>query len=100
MNNEIDNINRSEILTDKEIFSKIWTKPRLIFKFINDNHYDKFVKLLLVLAGISRAFDRASMKDMGDKMSIWGILSLSIILGGLLGWISYYIYAPQPIHST
>jgi hypothetical protein len=93
MNNEIDNINRSGNLTDKEIFSKIWTKPRLIFKFINDNHYDKFVKLLLVLAGISRAFDRASMKDMGDKMSIWGILSLSIILGGLLGWISYYIYA-------
>ena len=93
MNNEIDNINRSENLTDKEIFSKIWTKPRLIFKFINDNHYDKFVKLLLVLAGISRAFDRASMKDMGDKMSIWGILSLSIILGGLLGWLSYYIYA-------
>lgn len=93
MNNEIDNINRIGTLTDKEIFSKIWTKPRLIFKFINDNDYDKFVKLLLVLAGISRAFDRASMKDMGDNMSIWGILSLSIILGGLLGWISYYIYA-------
>jgi len=93
MNNEIENTNRSKNLTDKEIFSKIWTEPRRIFKFINDNHYDKFVKLLLVLAGISRAFDRASMKDMGDKMSIWGILSLSIILGGLLGWISYYIYA-------
>lgn len=93
MNNEIDNINRIGNLTDKDIFSKIWTKPRLIFKFINDNQYDKFVKLLLVLAGISRAFDRASMKDMGDNMSIWGILSLSIILGGLLGWISYYIYA-------
>ena len=93
MDNQIDNIHSSKNLSDKEIFSKIWTKPREVFQFINDNQYDKFVKLLLVLAGISRAFDRASMKDMGDSMSIWGILSLSIILGGLLGWISYYIYA-------
>jgi len=93
MNNEIDNINKSENLTDKEIFTKIWLNPRMVFKFINDRHYDKYVHLLLVLAGISRAFDRASMKDMGDKMSIWAILGLCIILGGLLGWISYYIYA-------
>lgn len=85
--------NNSGNLTDKEIFSKIWTSPREVFKFINDKHYDKYVNLLLVLAGISRAFDRASMKDMGDKMSIWAILGLCIIIGGLLGWISYYIYA-------
>jgi hypothetical protein len=93
MNNEIESINKSENFTDKEIFSKIWTKPREVFKFINEKHYDKYVNLLLVLAGISRAFDRASMKDMGDKMSIWAILGLCIILGGLLGWISFYIYA-------
>ena len=85
--------NNSENLTDKEIFSKIWTSPREVFKFINDKHYDKYVNLLLVLAGISRAFDRASIKDMGDKMSIWAILGLCIILGGLLGYTSYYLYA-------
>ena len=71
--------NDSKNLTDKEIFSKIWTSTREIFKFINDKHYNKYVNLLLVLAGISRAFDRASMKDMGDKMSIWAILGLCII---------------------
>jgi hypothetical protein len=80
-------------LTDKEVFLKIWTSPRKVFKFINDNHYDKYVNALLFFAGISRAFDRASLKDMGDKMSLLAILGLCIILGGLLGWISYYIYA-------
>ena len=93
MNNELESINNPDNITDKEIFSKIWTKPREVFKFINDKHYDKYVKVLLVLAGISSAFDRASMKDMGDRMSIWAILALCIIIGGLLGWISYYIYA-------
>ncbi|MFD0836548.1 Yip1 family protein [Mariniflexile aquimaris] len=93
MNSKIESINTGENLTEKEIFTKIWTKPREVFKFINDNHYDKYVNILLVLAGISSAFDRASKRDMGDRLSIWAIIGLSILLGGLLGWISYYIYA-------
>ena len=89
----LDNNNESINLTDKDLFIKIWTTPRQVFKYINDNHYEKYVTVLLVLSGISRSFDRASIKNMGDKMSIWAILGLCIILGGLLGWISYYIYA-------
>lgn len=85
--NDLSNID------DNNIFTKIWISPRQVFKFINDNRYDKDVTVLLVLSGISRAFDRASMKNIGDNMSIWAILGLCIILGGLLGWISYYIYA-------
>lgn len=80
-------------INDNNIFTKIWISPRQVLKFINDNRYDKDVTVLLVLSGISRAFDRASMKNMGDNLSIWAILGLCIILGGLLGWISYYIYA-------
>jgi hypothetical protein len=93
MENEIGNTNKPENLTDTEIFSKIWTKPRAVFKYINDQEYAKFVNLLLVLAGISRAFDRASMNDLGDSISMGAILGLSILMGGLLGWISFYIYA-------
>lgn len=93
MNEEETSITKSEIFTDRDIFIKIWTSPRQVFKYINDNHYDKYVKLLLVFAGISRAFDRATMKDAGDEMSLWAIIGTSIIFGGLLGWISYYIYA-------
>ena len=93
MNNELISTENQQDFTDRDIFTKIWTSPRKVFKFINDNHYDKYVNGLLFFAGVSRAFDRASLKDIGDKMSLLTILGLCIIVGGLLGWISYYIYA-------
>lgn len=93
MDNNFIEFEEYQNLTDKDIFTKIWTSPRKVFKFINDNHYDKYVNVLLFFAGISRAFDRASLKDMGDNMSLLAILAICIIAGGLLGWISYYIYA-------
>lgn len=93
MEDILDDYNKDLILTDKDIFTKIWTSPQQVFKYINDKQYDKYVTLLLILSGISRSFDRASLKNMGDKMSIWAILGLCIIVGGLMGWISYYIYA-------
>ena len=80
-------------LSDKQIFTKIWTSCRIVFKFLDENHYDKFVTILLVLSGISRTFDRASIKNMGDQMSLGGVIATCIIAGGLLGWISYYLYA-------
>lgn len=80
-------------LTDYEIFTKIWTSPRLVFRYLNDTKYDKFITILLILAGISKAFDRASLKNMGDNLPLIAVLSICIILGGLFGWISYYIYA-------
>lgn len=93
MNNNFIEFEESQKLTDKDIFIKIWTSPREVFKFINDNRYDKYVNELLFFAGISRAFDRASLNEMGDRMSLLTILISCIIVGGLLGWISYYIYA-------
>lgn len=89
----LDKIEEELNLSDKDIFVKIWTSPRKVFKYINDRNYDKYITILLVLSGISRAFDRAYMKNMGDTMSIWAILGLCIILGGVFGWFSYYIYA-------
>ncbi|MEO5999900.1 MAG: Yip1 family protein [Chitinophagaceae bacterium] len=80
-------------LSDIDIFTKIWTSPRPVFKFINDNQYDKFVIFLLVLMGISKAFEKASSKHMGDTMSFWAVIAFCIIGGALFGWISYAIYA-------
>ena len=93
MENILDKNNENLSLTDKDLFTKIWTSPRKVFRYINDNHHDKYVSVLLVLSGISRSFDRASIKNMGNILPIWAILALCIILGGLLGWMSYYIYA-------
>ena len=93
MNNELTQNEEALTLSDKQVFSEIWTSPRKVFKFINDSHYDKYANLLLFFAGVSRAFDRASMKDMGDSMSLTTIIGVSIVAGGLLGWISFYFYA-------
>lgn len=80
-------------LSDKEIFIRIWASPRLVFKYLNDNNYDKFVPVLLVLAGIARTFDQSSSNNSGDDLPLIAIIALCTILGGLLGWITFYIYA-------
>jgi len=93
MNIEEETISSEEIkLSDNEIFTKIWFKPRMVFKYINDSQYDKYVYVLLILAGIMKSFDRAVDKNMGDNLSLIFVISICILLGGLLGWISYYIY--------
>ena len=93
MSDLLEEFDSEQNLTDNDIFTKIWILPNKVFKFITEKNYDKFVTLLLALAGISRAFDRAEMKNMGDKMSIFAIVAICIITGLLFGWISYYIYS-------
>lgn len=80
-------------LTDKEIFSKIWFNPRLVFRYLEQNSYGKYVSVLLVLAGINSATDRAIAGGMGDSMSLLIVLLITVVAGALLGWISFYIYA-------
>ncbi|HYD91781.1 MAG TPA: Yip1 family protein, partial [Flavobacterium sp.] len=78
---------------ERTLFVKIWSAPRTIFRFIHENKYEKYMWLLLILAGISNGFDRASRENMGDTGSLAKIVVISILVGGLLGWISYYIYS-------
>jgi len=85
--------NRQEYYSDFEILTKIWTKPRLVFNYIIRTGYDNHVALFLILQGISRAFSRASSKNMGDSFSLEAILFICITFGGFLGWISLYFYA-------
>jgi hypothetical protein len=80
-------------LSDNEVFTLIWTSPRKVFRFINENGYERYMILLLILAGISHAFDRASMKDLGDRFSLPALIGFCVIGGGLFGWISFYISA-------
>lgn len=68
-------------------------EPKRVFKFINETKYEKYLYILMFLAGVSSAFDRASSKNMGEHSSLVFIVFLCIVMGGLLGWISYYIYA-------
>ena len=80
-------------LTDREVFTKIWSEPRRVFKFIDQSGYGKYGFYLLCLVGIARAFDKAIEKNWGDDMSLWAVLATCIFVGGLFGWISLYIYS-------
>ena len=89
----MDNFEQQENMSAKEIFTKIWTSPRKIFRYINETNYDKYVVILLILSGISRAFDQAAIKNFGNSMSIWAIIGICIIVGGVFGCLTYYIYS-------
>lgn len=82
-----------DTLSDNEIFTKIWTEPRRVLKYIHETKYEKYFYVLLFLAGVSGAFDRAANRNLGENASLLGLIAGCIILGGFLGWLSYYIYA-------
>lgn len=91
--NDLEDLPEKNKIFESDIFIKILTSPREAFKFINDYNYEKHLYILLFLAGMLRSFDRESTKNMGDNYSIWAIILISIIFGGLFGWITYYIYS-------
>jgi hypothetical protein len=93
MQDFLDSLNEEVQLTDKQVFTDIWANPRMVFKYINENRYEKYMLALLFLAGVASSIDRASLKNMGDKSSLLSIVGLSIVMGGLFGWISYYLYS-------
>lgn len=80
-------------IEDNELIKTVLLDPKKAFKFIHKYRYENHLKPLLVLAGVSSAFDRAVNNSSGDNMSLGAVIAMSVIIGGLLGWISYYIYA-------
>lgn len=91
----MDNPKVDEVVeySDTEIFKNIWFSPREIFSYITKNENDSFTYILLFLVGINRGFSQAILKNSGDNLPLLAIVLISIIIGGLFGWISYYIFA-------
>lgn len=48
--------------------------------------------MLLILSGISYAFNMASSRKMGDFLQLDDILFFCIFVGGFFGWIGSYFY--------
>lgn len=80
-------------LSFSQIFVKIWLSPRILFRYLSESGYSKHVEILLILAGIVRAFDRAFEKNLGDQWPLTMIVVICMGAGALGGWISVYIYA-------
>lgn len=76
-----------ELLTDREVFTEIWTRPRRVFRFINATNYDRFWYPLVGLAGLTRAMDSAGLANS------LGSLMVRALIGVFLGWLAVYIGA-------
>jgi hypothetical protein len=93
MENSTDTLPEETILTDKDIFTKIWISPRMVFKSINDKRYNKFITVLLILGGIQSALNRAMNMNMGDRMNLISVLIVCVIGGGIFGFLCFYLFA-------
>jgi hypothetical protein len=93
MENNIDTLPEVTILTDKDIFIKIWTSPRMVFNFINNKRYNKYITVLMLLGGILSALNRAMNMNMGDRMNLMSVLIVCVIGGGIFGFLYFYIFA-------
>ena len=81
------------VFSDKEIFTKIWTSPKKVFTYVVDNGYDKYATYILILVSVLGSFNNAIAKSLGGDMNLFALTLLSVFVGGLFGYFSYYIYA-------
>lgn len=72
-------------------FRTIWTRPRDTIRWIVATNPQLHVMLLICLAGIGEALDRASLRNAGDAVPLWVIIALAVGLGPLSGLISVWI---------
>ena len=73
------------------VFLSIWLKPRETIRAIIETNPTKYVLLFAMLVGVGQALDRASSRNLGDSISLIGILAICIILGPIGGIVSLYI---------
>lgn len=94
MNDPLDfDMPPSEELTDPQIFNLIWLQPRRVYRYIITHKYDKWVLILVILAGIASALENISATDFGSRVSLFAVAGISILIGFMFGWLSFMIYS-------
>ncbi len=69
----------------------MWTKPRTTIQQIIDSNPEHLVGVLAILAGFSRALDRASNRNLGDSMELPFIIMLALFTGMIVGTLTLAI---------
>jgi len=69
----------------------IWVKPRQTIRRIIESDPKHQVVILAMLAGVSRALDRAASRNAGDALSLPVILAICVVAGPIGGLPSLYI---------
>lgn len=82
---------KGPVLSDKDIFTQIWTSPRVVYRFLNEYDYNKHTVWLLAVGGAIEALDRNNLTP--GSWNIWVTLLVAMFFGALLGWIGYWIGA-------
>jgi len=70
----------------------MWARPRRTMRQILDSDPERLVLVLAAIAGVSRALDRASLKSLGDRLPLFGVLIAAIVGGALSGVLLLYLY--------
>jgi hypothetical protein len=84
---------RPLVLTDGDIFSRLWIRPRLVFAYLNQYQYDRYTVVLLFLGAASAGLELAIASHLNKGMSLSFIIATSIVAGGIFGTIVCYIFA-------
>lgn len=92
-NNQFEEFDNVTLLSEKEVFQKIFTEPKIAFEYIHKNHFEKHFITLLITIGIANSLDNVLEKIIaGNIENVVLSVSLSVLLGGFLGWISFYFF--------
>ncbi|CAM3112732.1 Yip1 family protein [Filibacter tadaridae] len=69
----------------------IWVRPRETVRYAINTKPMKFAVILALLAGIPQMLDGATSNNLGDSISLPTIFILALIMGPLLGLLSWWI---------
>lgn len=84
----------------KHFFSKnsewftIWVAPRATMRRILDTNPTRYVYWLAMVGGVAQALNQASMRDLGDTVSIPMLVLIVLCAGILVGFATLYVGSP------
>src|SRR5690625_2378293 len=71
----------------------IWYNPRATVRSAIDYRSLNLLIFLAMMAGITEVFDRAISKNMGDSMHTMVVLLFVVIVGAVVGIVSWFIWS-------